>query len=64
MPVATAGGGNAFLMRLDDRSICKWYHETGNCTPVAADFLSFLRRVAEDWEHYLAEDWSWNYLAG
>jgi len=64
MPVATDGGGNAFLMCLKDGSIWKWDHETGDCTTVARDFISFLIRIAEDWEHYLAGDRSWNYLAG
>jgi hypothetical protein len=62
VPVATDGGGNAFLMALSDRSVWKWNHESNDCTLVADDFSGFLKRIIDDWEHYLAGDFVWNYL--
>jgi hypothetical protein len=64
VPVATDGGGNAFLMSVKDQRVWKWNHETGNSTTVAHDFASFLQRIADDWEHFLARDSAWHYLSG
>jgi len=64
VPVATDGGGNAFLMSVNDQRVWKWNHETGNSTPVAHDFVSFLGRIADDWEHFIAGDPVWRYLSG
>jgi len=64
LPIATDGGGNAFLMSLSDETIWKWDHETGNVTAVADDFGDFLQHVIEDWEYYLANDDAWDYLSG
>jgi len=64
VPVATDGGGNAFLLSLDGDKVWKWNHETGNSTLVAHGFSSFLARIVEDWEHFLADDRAWRYLSG
>jgi cell wall assembly regulator SMI1 len=62
IPIATDGGGNAFLLSARDGRICRWNHESGATKLVAASFGSFLEAVAADWEHELAGDESWNYL--
>ena len=64
VPVATDGGGNAFLLSLDGRTVWKRDHETASVQSVAAGFMGFLLRVEEDWEHYLRRDYDWQYLAG
>ena len=62
IPVATDGGGNAFLLSVDDGRIWRWDHETGNTTNVANSFVAFLRQVAEDWDHAIFNDEDWEYL--
>jgi SMI1 / KNR4 family (SUKH-1) len=64
IPVATDGGGNAFLMSLSGDKVWKWNHGTGDTTLVAPGFSSFLARIAEDWEHFLSDDRTWPYLSG
>jgi hypothetical protein len=64
MPVATDGGGNAFLMSLRGGTVWKWNHETGGVRAVADNFTGFLQRVLQDWEHYLSDDDTWDYLSG
>ncbi len=60
-PVATDGGGNAFLIT-ETGDVWRWDHETGGTWHVAESFEAFLNRIADDWEHYLAEDRGWVYL--
>ena len=60
IPLATDGGGNAFLMA--GGSVWRWNHETGVCTVVAGGLDEFLRRVAQDWSHHLQGDETWDYL--
>jgi hypothetical protein len=31
---------------------------------VAGSFAEFLERIAGDWEHFVADDRSWQYLSG
>lgn len=60
-PVATDGGGNAFLMSSSGR-VWRWDHETGRMSGVAASFTEFLDRVAADWSAYVDDDPDWRYL--
>ena len=62
IPVATDGGGNAFLMAADLGTIWRWDRETGTLARVARDLAEFLHLVAEDWDHDLADDRDWRYL--
>ncbi len=62
LPVATDGGGNAFLLSADGKHVWRWDHETGNVTDVASSFGAFLKRVADDWEHYATGNHDWAYL--
>jgi hypothetical protein len=61
-PIATDGGGNAFLLTASDGRVWRWDHETGGVSPVAGSFVAFLERVAEDWERAAAGDADWTYL--
>jgi hypothetical protein len=61
-PIATDGGGNAFLIAIDNGSVCHWEHETGSVSKVADSFTAFLGRVAEDWKHAAVGDEDWHYL--
>lgn len=61
--VATDGGGNAFLVDVDTGAVWFWDHETSAERLVAADFVAFLRRVAEDWRHAAAGDETWDYIS-
>lgn len=76
LPVAADGGGNQFLLRLRaPHTVLRWDHETGEAhdtlpadhgslQPVAADFVSLLERIRDDWRHFLGPDpASWTYLA-
>ena len=62
MPIATDGGGNAFLARIADGSVWRFDHETGIVEPVASSIDGFLHRVAEDWVHFAADDHQWHYI--
>lgn len=65
IPIATDGGGNAFLMALGQKNLVwKWWHETGKMDLVAKNFSEFLARVSADWEHFLTKDCTWKYLSG
>jgi SMI1/KNR4 family protein SUKH-1 len=64
IPVATDGGGNAFLLSLGSDKVWKWNHESGDATLVARGFAAFLARIVEDWEHFLSSDSTWSYLSG
>lgn len=60
-PVATDGGGNAFLMTSAGR-VWRRDHETGSVSEVARSFAGFLARVADDWAAYVAGTPGWRYL--
>lgn len=61
IPVATDGGGNAFLLS-SSGAIWWWNHQTGKTKVVADSFLAFLERVAEDWSAYIEEWAGWRFL--
>jgi hypothetical protein len=63
VPVGTDGGGNAFLMSVASGTIWKWNHETKDEQIVGPDFTGFLKRVLQDWEHYVSGE-PWTYLSG
>jgi hypothetical protein len=60
-PVATDGGGNAFLLSECGR-VFLWNHETGNFSHVAGSFSSFLELVVADWAAYIADTPGWRFL--
>jgi hypothetical protein len=60
-PVATDGGGNAFLVAAGGR-VWRWDRETGSVAEVAASFTGFLERVVADWEAYVAGTPGWRFL--
>lgn len=60
-PVATDGGGNAFLLSEAGR-VLRWDHEMGSVTEVAKSFADFLERVADDWAAYVADTAGWRFL--
>jgi hypothetical protein len=62
VPVATDGGGNAFLLTIGDGRIWRWDHETGVTFAVAGSFAEFLDRVATDWEQVISGNQDWTYL--
>ena len=62
MPVATDGGGNAFLVDVDTSAVWFWDHEIKADRVVAKDFVDFLRRVADERRHAAAGDEAWTYL--
>lgn len=64
VPIATDGGGNAFLLALSGNKVWKWNHESGDTELIAHGFTSFLGRIVEDWEHFLRNDAAWGYLSG
>jgi SMI1 / KNR4 family (SUKH-1) len=61
-PIATDGGGNAFLVDMDDGGVFYWEHEEGSVSRVVDSFTAFLERVAEDWKHASMNDKDWRYL--
>jgi hypothetical protein len=61
-PIATDGGGNAFLISAEVGSVWHWKHETGATRLVATLFGQFLERVVADWEHFAVSDDEWSYL--
>jgi hypothetical protein len=77
VPMAGDGGGNLFLLAAQAPfTVWKWDHETGAAddgilpeespalAPVAGSFTEFLRRVVEDWRHFMDEDTDWPYISG
>jgi hypothetical protein len=77
VPMAGDGGGNLFLLAAQPPfTVWKWDHETGAAddgilpeqsralVPVAGSFTEFLRRVVEDWRHFMDEDTEWPYISG
>jgi len=74
--VAGDGGGNQFVMAVGGEAagrIWKWNHEypprfdgvaREGLTEIAASFSGFLERVADDWEHFVADDRGWAYISG
>lgn len=61
IPVATDGGGNAFLLGASGH-VWRWNHETDELKLVAATFGAFLERVAEDWAAYVSGKRNWCFL--
>ena len=61
IPVATDGGGNAFLLGASGK-VWRWDHETDKVEMVAASFGAFLERVAEDWAAYISDKPAWQFL--
>jgi hypothetical protein len=60
----TDGGGNTFLLGGSGEGPAFWRdHETGRTRAVAPSLVGLLARMAEDWEHHLADDHAWRYLA-
>jgi len=62
VPVATDGGGNAFLATVDGGAIWRWAHEVDGAERIAPTFETFLRRIAEDWRRAVVGDTGWTYL--
>ena len=62
IPIATDGGGNAFLVSLTNGSVWSWPRETGAVSIIARSFKHFLERVVADWEHAIINDGNWKYL--
>jgi cell wall assembly regulator SMI1 len=62
IPIATDGGGNAFVLSLRNGHVRFWNHETGALSVVASSFTHFLERVVADWEHAIKDDGNWKYL--
>jgi hypothetical protein len=60
-PVATDGGGNAFLLSSSGR-VWRLDHETWGVSEVAASFAGFLERVAADWSAFVADTPGWRFL--
>lgn len=60
-PVATDGGGNAFLLSASGR-VWRWDREAGRVSEAAPSFAAFLERVAADWTAYIDETPGWRYL--
>jgi hypothetical protein len=60
-PIATDGGGNAFLITANGNV---WHrnHETQSSKEVAKSFSIFLDRVVADWKAYLEDTPGWSYL--
>jgi hypothetical protein len=61
VPIATDGGGNAFLLSETGR-IWRWDHETTHVSAVAPSFGVFLDLVAADWAAYIAKMPGWRFL--
>jgi cell wall assembly regulator SMI1 len=65
MPIATDGGGNAFLTPVDsDGPVWKWSHETGAIKEIASSFQHFLDRIADDFRMFAAGKGDWPYMSG
>lgn len=76
LAVGGDGGGNLFVMGTSVNApgrVWKWNHEhparadgtaIDAVTEVAADFVSFLERIALDWEHFVANDAEWRNISG
>lgn len=63
--VATDGAGNAFVMGLTGSpAVWKRERDSGGRRRVADSFTHFLSIVADDWEHFAANDTAWHYLSG
>lgn len=61
VPVATDGGGNAFLLTARGR-VWRWDRETARVLDVSASFVEFLDRVVSDWAAHVADTPGWRYL--
>jgi hypothetical protein len=60
-PVATDGGGNAFLLSSSGR-VWRWDRDAGGVSEVAPSFAVFLERVVADWAAYVADTPGWRFL--
>jgi SMI1 / KNR4 family (SUKH-1) len=60
-PVATDGGGNAFLLSAIGH-VWRWDHETDKVEMIAESFESFLEKVADDWAAYVSDKPGWRFL--
>ena len=61
VPIATDGGGNAFLLSSSGR-VWRWDHETDGIALIAANVEAFLERVAADWEAIVAGTPGWQFI--
>jgi hypothetical protein len=61
VPVATDGGGKAFLLTARGR-VWRWDREAARMSEVSASFAEFLDRVVSDWAAYVADTPGWRYL--
>jgi hypothetical protein len=65
IPIGGDGGGNMFHMATGaSNEISKWNHEADTAEKVADNFTEFLQRLLEDWQHFVAQDGAWKYMAG
>jgi hypothetical protein len=62
IPIATDGGGNAFLLSVKTGRVWRWNHENDEVRPVTSSFTEFLHRVVEDWTAYITDKPDWKYL--
>jgi cell wall assembly regulator SMI1 len=61
VPIATDGGGNAFLLG-ENRRVWLWDHESDKVKMVADSFEAFLEQVAGDWAAYVSDNRDWQFL--
>jgi hypothetical protein len=61
VPIATDGGGNAFLLS-DSGRVWRWNHETRAVRVVSPSFIDFLKRVVADWQAWGEGTPGWHFL--
>lgn len=62
IPVATDGGGHAFLISATGDRVWRRERETGSWRVVAESFSRFLERVAADWVAFENQVPNWTFL--
>jgi len=62
IPIGSDGGGNQFLLGLRDARVWRWDHETGATVVMAHSLGRFLERIAQDFDHWAADDRTWLFL--